>query len=92
MKNIIINNAYDRISKILKNDQHYPYSVLGKLMIECMVAIDKIDQYYEKYPPLVDIAELGAALEYENSKYQDEIIKQIRYKMQELKVLLPDIS
>jgi hypothetical protein len=92
MKYASINDIYDRISKILKNDQKHSYNVLGGLIVECTIVLDEIDQYYTKYPPLLDVAELGAALEYEGSEYHDEIIKQINYKMRELKGLLPDVS
>jgi hypothetical protein len=92
MKNTVINDIYDRISKILKNDQKYTYSKMGALIITYITSINSIDGYYQNYPPLLDVVELGAALEYEGSEYPDEIVRQIRYKMSELKHLLPDIS
>lgn len=91
IENIIINDTYDRISKILKNDQHYTYKQMGEFIIACTSAIDNAEMYYTKYPPLLDVAELGASLEYEGTAYQDEIIKQMRFKMSELRKLLPDI-
>lgn len=64
---------------------------MGEFIIACTSAINNAEMYYVKYPPLLDVAELGAALEYEGTVYQGEIIKQIRYKMSELRKLLPDI-
>lgn len=92
MKDTIINDIYDHISTILKNDQQYSYGILGGLIVEYTIGLDEINQYYDKYPPLLDVAELGAALEYEGSGYHEEIMKQIKYKMRELKTLLPDVS
>lgn len=92
MKNTAINDIYDRISKVLKNDQKYSYTKMGDLIIKYANGMDSINQYYEKYPPLLDIIELGAALEYEGSEHPDEIVRQIRYKMSELRNILPDIS
>lgn len=91
MENIVINDTFDRISKILKNDQHYTYKQMGALIIAHIATIDNIDYYYQNYPPLLDVAELGAALEYEGTAYQDEIIKQMRFKLSELRKSLPDI-
>lgn len=91
MHDTIINGTYDKIAKILKNDQQYPFTVIGKRIISCAAALSDIEQYYEKYPPLLDVIELGASLEYEGSTHQSEIMKQIQYKMAELRTLLPDI-
>jgi hypothetical protein len=92
MNNRVINDTYDRISKILKNDQKYPYNTVAGLIIKCAAGISRVDDYYAQYPPLLDIVELGAALEYEGSGHHDELIRQIHYKMRQLKALLPDIS
>lgn len=92
MKHTIINDLFDRISKVLRNDQKYSYERVGKLIVDSTHRIRDIEQYYTRYPPLVDIIELGAALEYEGSVYQDEIVRQIQYKLQELKVILPDVA
>jgi hypothetical protein len=92
MKNTIINELFDQLSKILKNDQHYSTEKVGELMGACISRHRNIEQYYAEYPPLLDVAELGAALGYEGSGHRDEILKQIRYKMAQLKSLLPDIS
>lgn len=91
IENIVINDTYDRISKLLKNDQHYTYKQMGEFIIACTSSIDNAEMYYAKYPPLLDVAELGASLEYEGTAYQDEIIQQMRFKMSELRPLLPDI-
>lgn len=91
VENIIINDTYDRISKILKNDQKYTYLEMGEFIIAHTSTIENIESYYAKYPPLLDVAELGAALGYEGTDYQEEIIKQMKYKMSELRRLLPDI-
>jgi hypothetical protein len=92
IEDIQINDAYDRISKLLKNDQQYSYDILGGLIVEYMTSLSEINQYYEKYPPLLDVVELGAALAYEGTRYHEEIMKQIKYKMQELKALIPDVT
>jgi hypothetical protein len=92
MKPTIINDLFDRISKVLKNDQQYPYQRVGKLIVDSTSRVRNIESYYSSYPPLIDIIELGAALEYEGSSYQDEIIRQIKYKLQELKAILPDVA
>lgn len=92
MKDTIINDLYDRLSKILKNDQKYTYEKIATLLSSCVADISHINSYYEYYPPLVDIMELGAALEYVSSEYKSATIQQIKYKMLELKRLLPDIS
>lgn len=86
-----INDIYDRIAKILKNDQKYPYETMGSHIVGCTIVRDDIDMYYDRYPPLLDVAELGASLEHEGTDYQKEIIEQIRYKMQQLRKLLPDV-
>lgn len=87
-----INAIYDQISKILKNDQKHPFKKMGSLIVGCTIVRNDIEWYYEKYPPLLDVAELGASLEHEGGEYQKEIIEQIRYKMQQLRTLLPDIT
>jgi hypothetical protein len=92
MNNTIINDIYDRLSKILKNDQKYPNNVIAELIVTCLTAQQDIDQYYMQYPPLVDVAELGAALEYASAAYQNDTLQQIKYKMAELRTQLPDIS
>lgn len=91
MNDIFINDTYDRIAKILKNDQQYSYKVVSEKIVSSVSKLNNIDRYYEKYPPLLDVIELGASLGYEGSGYQAEIIKQIQYKMSELRMLLPDI-
>lgn len=91
MNNAIINDLYDRLSKILKNDQKYSNKVIAGLIVTCLTAQRDIDQYYSHYPPLVDVAELGAALEYAGVEYQDSTLQQIKYKMAELRTLLPDV-
>jgi hypothetical protein len=92
MNNAVINDIYDQLSKILKNDQKYSNSVIARLLVKCIGAQSDINIYYAAYPPLLDVAELGAALEYASGEYQTDTIQQIRYKMSELKHLLPDIS
>lgn len=92
MNNIVINDIYDQLSKILKNDQKYSNSVIAGLIIRCIGSQSDIGLYYAAYPPLLDVAELGAALEYASPEYQAATIQQIRYKMSELRQLLPDIS
>ena len=92
MKDTIINDLYDRLSKILKNDQKYSYATIGELISGCIENVEHINSYYDQYPPLVDILELGAAIEYASIEYRQESLQQIRYKMLELKKLLPDIS
>lgn len=92
MKHAFINDIYDHISTILKNDQQYSYDILGGLIVEYTIGLAEINQHYDDYPPLLDVVELGAALEYEGSNNREEIMKQIKYKMRELKALLPDIS
>jgi hypothetical protein len=92
MENRHINELYDQISKVLKNDQKYPYKKMGESIVASTNRINNIEYYYSAYPPLLDVIELSAALEYEGSAYHDEMIRQIKYKMSELKNLLPDIS
>lgn len=87
-----INDIYDRISKILKNDQKYSYKTMGDHIVKCTSVHSNIEEYYDKYPPLLDVAELGASLEYEGGGYQKEIIDQIHYKMKQLHKLLPDLA
>jgi hypothetical protein len=89
--NTVINDTYDRISKILKNDQKFPNDTIGKLIVEYVNGVDESDYYYDKYPPLLDIVELSGSLEHEGIAYQKEVIAQIHYKMQQLRKLLPDI-
>lgn len=87
-----INDIYDKISKILKNDQKYDYAAMGSRIVGCTIVLDDINFYYAKYPPLLDIAELGASLEHESHTYQVEMLAQIKYKMTELRKILPDVS
>lgn len=92
MQDVIINDTYDRISKILKNDQKYSYKKLADLIAMHVHALENLESLYSQYPPLLDVVELSAALGYEGSAYQDEIIKQVKYKLSELRQLLPDIK
>jgi hypothetical protein len=87
-----INYIYDQISKILKNDQKYSYKIMGGHIVACTNARQDIGRYFAKYPPLLDVAELGASLEHEGSGYEKETIEQIRYKMQQLLSMLPEIK
>lgn len=91
MKPNVINSLFDRLSKIIKNDQQYPLTRVGHLLVASTASIKDIEQYYEHYPPIIDIVELGAALEYEGSSHHAEVIAQIKYKLQQLSVMLPDI-
>lgn len=91
MEDTLINDIYDRISKIIKNDQKYTHQKMGKLVIACLTSVAVAESLYANYPPLLDISELGAALEYEGSSHQESILQQMHYKMTELKALLPDI-
>jgi hypothetical protein len=92
MENRHINELYDQLSKLLKNDQKYPHKKVGESIVLSASRIENIEYYYSTYPPLLDVIELSAALEYEGSIYSDEMLQQIKYKMTELKNLLPDIS
>jgi hypothetical protein len=92
MKDIIINDLYDRLSKMLKNDQHYSYKVVAERIAACIADIQQPEMYYVSYPALLDIAELGASLEYAVPGYEDQIVQQIRYKLRELKSQLPDLT
>lgn len=92
MNNIVINDIYDQLSKILKNDQKYSNNVIATLIVKSISTQPDINHYYATYPPLLDVAELGAALEYASLEYQADTLRQIRYKMSELRQLLPDIS
>lgn len=92
MTDAVINDLYDRLSKILKNDQQYPHTKVGGLIVSATSMRRGIEAYFDAYPPLLDIAELGAALEYEGSSHHDELLTQISYKMSQLRMLLPDVS
>lgn len=92
MKKIIINDTYDRITKILKNDQRYSYAKISALILQCVESIHDINHYYEQYPPLLDVIELSASIGYPGSGHQAELMQQIRYKMQELRHILPDLD
>lgn len=87
----IINDIFDQLSKILKNDQKYSFEQMGGFITAYMSNVKNVESFYVKYPPLLDVAELSAALEYEGSGHKDAVVQQIRYKMSELKHLLPDI-
>jgi hypothetical protein len=91
MEHETINDIYIRIRRILKNDQHYPYTVVGQRIVGYLTTLREANRYYDSYPPLLDIAELGAALEYEGTVQPTAIIDQITYKLAELKKILPDI-
>lgn len=88
----MINTMYDRIVKILKNDQKYPSTKVGALIGGVAADAPNIETFFAEYPPLLDIIELGAALEYEGSGHINQIIEQIRYKLSELRKILPDIG
>ncbi|MDB5167831.1 MAG: hypothetical protein JWO55_89 [Candidatus Saccharibacteria bacterium] len=90
MENRHINELYDQISKVIKNDQKYPYKKMGELIVASANRFKNIEYYYAKYPPLLDVVELSASLEYEGSAHHDEMVRQIKYKMNELMNLLPD--
>lgn len=92
MTDAAINDLYSQIRKTMKNDQKYPYSKMGALIVASMSSKRNIDAYFEAYPPLVDVAELGAALEHGGGKHNEELIEQINYKLRQLAELLPDIS
>lgn len=91
MENTTINNLYDRISKILKNDQKYTYTEMSARITASTSTLNDVESYYTTYPPLLDVIELGAALEYNGANYQEQMIEQMKYKMFELKKLLPDV-
>jgi hypothetical protein len=91
MENVLINDLYDRLSKILKNDQKYSYKEMSEFIIACASEQPDIETIYAKYPALLDIIELGAALEHGAADYQEHIRKQAQYKLSELKSALPDI-
>jgi hypothetical protein len=92
MTNAAINDLYIRLSKTLKNDQKYPYSKIGALIVACTSGKRDINEYFEAYPPLVDVAELGAALEYDGTSQPEELLTQIHYKLRQLAELLPDVA
>ena len=85
-----INTIYNQISHILKNDQKYSYAVIGSRIVGCTTVRSDIEQYFNRYPPLLDIAELGASLEHEGSAFERELMEQIQYKMQQLRAELPE--
>lgn len=87
-----INTIYDRISKILKNDQKHSYKTMGQLIVNLFSGRADIERYYDLYPPLLDVAELGANLEHVEANHGREVIDQIKYKMQQLLVMLPDLK
>lgn len=91
MQDEFINDLYNHLSVIVKNDRKYSYTEMGAMIIKKTHAARGIEYYFQNYPPLIDIAELGASLEYEGTTHHQDLIKQIKYKLQELKTLLPDI-
>lgn len=90
MNPIVINDAFVDLSKIIRNDYKFSNLEIGKRICAVVAKIKFIEKYFEAYPPLVDISELGAALAYEGSSHQNELLQQIKYKLSELKPLLPD--
>ena len=91
MQDEYVNDLYNRLSVIVKNDRKYSYSEMGEMIIKNTHAAPGIEYYFQTYPPLIDIAELGASIAYEGTRHHDDIVKQIKYKLQELKSSLPDI-
>lgn len=92
MTDAAINDLYNQLKKTLKNDQKYPYSKMGALIVASTSSKRDIDAYFKAYPPLLDVAELGAALEYGGGKHTDELMTQINYKLRQLSELLPDVA
>lgn len=87
---MLINDTYVDLKKIVRNDYKYTFLELGQRIVEKIGAIKDINIYYDAFPPLVDIGELGAALAYEGSSHHDELLRQINYKLSELKLILPE--
>ena len=58
-----ITSIIERIEDILDNSRNETADMLGSYIVGATFVRDDIEQYYEKYPLLEGIAELGAELE-----------------------------
>ena len=86
----MVNNAIvevvNRIEDILKNPKDEPADTLGSYIVGATLVRDDIEQYFEKYPLLENIAELGADLETQaGTEYAKDILAEIENKFRVLK-------
>jgi hypothetical protein len=81
-----INKIIERIEEILLNPANEPIDMLGSYIVGATIVRDDIGRYYEKYPLLERVADLGADLEtLGGSKHADGVLREIKIKFEELK-------
>lgn len=75
-----------RLDEILRNDNSAPADQLGSYIVGATIARDDIEQYYQQYPLLEKIAELGADLEtLGGTRHADEVLTEIHETFHVLK-------
>lgn len=75
-----------RLDEILRNDNNDSADQLGSYIVGATLVRDDIEQYYQQYPLLERIAELGADLEtLGGTSHADEVLAEIRDTFRVLK-------
>ncbi len=70
-----------RIQEILLNRNKEPLDRLGSYIVGATIVRSDIDYYYDKYPLLEEVAELGADLEtLGGSEYATKVFAEIKEK------------
>jgi len=65
-------DTYLRLVEVIRNDSHQTLDKVGSKIVGCTVAVDGIEDLFEKYPALEEIADVGSDLEYQGEEYFDE--------------------
>lgn len=79
-------NIIIRLESILQNSQNEPADMLGSYIVGATLVRDDIKQYFNEYPLLERVAELGADLEtLGGSPYADEVLAEIQQQFDALK-------
>lgn len=82
----MITDIVKTIDDILKNEKNEALYVLGGYIVGATIVKENIEEVYEQYPLLEEIAELGADLEMlEDNTYALPVFQEIQEKFATLK-------
>ncbi len=86
----MIQEIIKRLDEISANKDNKPLYMLGSYIVGATIIREDIDELYEKYPGLENIAELGADLEtLEGSIHEKIVFEQFQNALQNFKQTLP---
>lgn len=88
--NDALNEIITRIDEILLNEKKDSIDMLGSYIVGATIAGDDYEFYQNKYPLLVEIAELGADLETLHGSEAGTVLKDIKRKLSLLKQEVAD--